>query len=193
MDDVHFSSESVEWGTPQDLFDAINKEWGPFTLDPAASAGNNKVEHYYTKEMDGLVHSWFWEDVFMNPPYGKEEKACKKNCKKKKCVTRGYHISEDAPGIGAWMKKVSEDPSFAVCVIPSRTDTQWFQQYVFRRASEIYFIEGRLEFVGEQGVKTTAPFPSVIAIYEQRDERQPKPTIGIAKKEESVWAFEVIA
>ena len=36
MDKVHFSTGKDDWGTPQDLFDALNKEFG-FTLDPCAA------------------------------------------------------------------------------------------------------------------------------------------------------------
>lgn len=44
MDKVHFSTGKDDWGTPQDLFDALNKEFG-FTLDPCAD--DNK--RYYMR------------------------------------------------------------------------------------------------------------------------------------------------
>lgn len=65
-----FSSENVSWGTPKDLFSALDEEFH-FTLDAAASDKNHKCEKYYTEETDGLAHSWRGEIVFLNPPYGK--------------------------------------------------------------------------------------------------------------------------
>ena len=52
MDDntkkVMFSSASNEWATPQHFFDKLNRLYGPFTLDAAASADNYKVSNHYT-------------------------------------------------------------------------------------------------------------------------------------------------
>lgn len=74
MDKVHFSTGKDDWGTPQDLFDALNKEFG-FTLDPCADDNNHKCAKYYTKEQDGLAQSWAGETVFCNPPYSRKTKT----------------------------------------------------------------------------------------------------------------------
>lgn len=63
------SSISMEWATPQDLFDELNAEFG-FTLDACANALNHKVSNYYTVEQDGLAQTWSGI-VWMNPPYGR--------------------------------------------------------------------------------------------------------------------------
>lgn len=67
---VHFSSKSDEWETPQQLFDSLNDEFG-FTLDPCCTKENAKCEKFYTIEDDGLSKSWYGDVVFMNPPYGR--------------------------------------------------------------------------------------------------------------------------
>lgn len=64
------SSASCEWATPQDLFDALNREFN-FTLDPCSTDENAKCEKHYTKEQDGLRQDWTGETVFCNPPYGR--------------------------------------------------------------------------------------------------------------------------
>lgn len=46
-------------------------------------------------------------------------------------------------------------------LIPARTDTKWFHDYVLHRA-EIRFIAGRLKF---GGAKNSAPFPSMVVIF----------------------------
>lgn len=48
-----------------------------------------------------------------------------------------------------------------VMLIPSRTDTRWWHNYVMK-ATEIRFIKGRLKF---GGAKNSAPFPSCIVIF----------------------------
>lgn len=78
---IHFSSQSNEWATPQEFFDDLNNEFN-FTLDPCATKENAKCAKFYTKEDDGLSKSWDNEMVFCNPPYGREigkwvEKASK--------------------------------------------------------------------------------------------------------------------
>ena len=67
-----YSSRTEEWGTPQDLFDKLNDEFG-FTLDPCANEENHKCNKYFTIEDDGLKQDWGGV-VFMNPPYGRQIK-----------------------------------------------------------------------------------------------------------------------
>jgi len=47
-----------------------------------------------------------------------------------------------------------------VCLIPSRTDTWWWHNYVMK-ADEIRFVKGRLHF-NDRG---PAPFPSAVVIF----------------------------
>ncbi len=67
---VHFSSKTDQWSTPQDFFDELNKQFN-FTLDPCADKKNAKCKKFFTKEQDGLKQSWDNEVVFCNPPYGR--------------------------------------------------------------------------------------------------------------------------
>ena len=133
---VHFSSQTVEWPTDQKVFDDLNTEFN-FTLDPCCTKESAKCGRYFTKEDDGLSQSWDGHRVFMNPPYGRE--------------------------IGEWLKKAyisSQHGAVVVCLIPSRTDTKWWHDYVMK--GEIRFIKGRLKFGGH---KNSAPFPSAIVVF----------------------------
>ena len=49
-------------------------------------------------------------------------------------------------------------------LLPARTDTKWFHEYIYHKA-EIRFIRGRLKFGNS---KNSAPFPSMVAIFEER-------------------------
>jgi site-specific DNA-methyltransferase (adenine-specific) len=50
-------AETVEWATPQNLFDELNAEFG-FTLDVCATDENAKCADYFTKEQNGLLQNW---------------------------------------------------------------------------------------------------------------------------------------
>ena len=137
--DVMFSSRSCNWATPQDFYDRLNAEF-QFTLDPCADEGNHKCGRYYTQEQDGLSMDWTGERVFCNPPYGRETAKWVQ-----KCFDEVY-----AGGCQC-----------AVMLLPARTDTRWFHDYIYHRA-EIRFIRGRLKF--GDGV-SPAPFPSMVVIF----------------------------
>lgn len=67
--------------------------------------------------------------------------------------------------IGEWVKKAfyegRKDNTLVVLLIPARTDTKYFHDYILHRA-EVRFIKGRLKF-GD--AKNSAPFPSMIVIF----------------------------
>lgn len=54
---VHFSSQTNEWSTPQDFFDTLNKEF-KFNLDPCANKDNAKCSTFFTEKENGLNKSW---------------------------------------------------------------------------------------------------------------------------------------
>lgn len=130
------SSNTPEWATPQSFFDELNREFA-FTLDPCSTHENAKCKKHFTKEDDGLKQNWGGQVVFCNPPYGRE--------------------------LPKWVKKCYEESRHAdvVMLIPARTDTRWFHDYIYGKA-EIRFIKGRLKF---GNAKQSAPFPSMVVIY----------------------------
>ena len=124
--------------TPKKLFDELNMVFH-FTLDPCALPENAKCEKFFTPEDDGLSQNWGGHRVFCNPPYGRE--------------------------IADWVKKAyeeSEKPdTLVVMLLPVRTDTAWFHDYVLGNA-DIHFLRGRLRF---GGAKDPAPFPSMLVYF----------------------------
>ena len=67
--------------------------------------------------------------------------------------------------ISAWVEKAfretRNDNTLVVLLIPARTDTRYFHDFIYQRA-EIRFIKGRLKF-GDS--KNSAPFPSMVVIF----------------------------
>ncbi len=160
-----YSSKSTDWETPQDFYDKLDKEFH-FDLDPCCTIENKKCKGGFPiEEWDGLKMDWFG-NVFMNPPYGEPEHPCKKNCKKKRCVKRGYHTDVYIPGVIDWVRKAKrqvekEKAKLVVGLLPVRTCTRWFHKYVLPY-TKIKFIEGRIHF---EGGEYPAPFPSMLAIW----------------------------
>jgi phage N-6-adenine-methyltransferase len=134
--DVHFSSRTDEWATPQAFFHELDAEFH-FTLDPCATPENAKCRLFITKEQDGLKQPWAPHTVFVNPPYGRE--------------------------LRHWVRKAYGESlmgATVVCLIPARTDTAVWHDYCMR--GEIRFIRGRLKF---GGARNSAPFPSAVVIF----------------------------
>ncbi len=88
-------------------------------------------------DISGLLTPW-GSLTFVNPPYGRH--------------------------IGKWLMKAlqeSQEGKTIVCLIPSRTDTKWWHEYVMK-ADEIRFLRGRLKFGDSEN---SAPFPSAIVVF----------------------------
>tara|TARA_Y100000034_G_C6856029_1_gene389024 strand:- start:713 stop:1219 length:507 start_codon:yes stop_codon:yes gene_type:complete len=143
-----FSSKSAEWETPEDFFNKLNQTYN-FTLDPCSTSANTKCQNHYTKEEDGLTQDWGGQQVFVNPPYGRQMKK--------------------------WVKKAFEEgqkpDTTVVMLIPSRTDTKYWHDYCMK-ADVIYFVKGRLHFKNKVAADYTgktktspAPFPSAVVVF----------------------------
>lgn len=142
MNQALLSSVKMNWRTPQPFFEVLNKEF-EFNLDPCADDLNAKCLNYYTEEDNGLEKDWTGHTVFVNPPYGRE--------------------------IGKWVKKCYEESlkpnTKVVMLIPSRTDTTYFHDYILGKA-EIRFLKGRIKFWDDDNnPQDPAPFPSMIVVF----------------------------
>jgi phage N-6-adenine-methyltransferase len=133
-------TESIEWETPQWLFDRLDEEFH-FERDVCATKDNAKCANFWTKEDNALEKEW--EGVcWMNPPYGTEIKH--------------------------WMakaKKSSENGATVVCLVPARPDTDWWWDNVLD--GQIRFLHGRLKWPQSE---TMAPFPSAVIVLGTTDE-----------------------
>lgn len=122
------SPESDRWGTPWEVFNALDKRFD-FTVDVAADSSNYKLPHYYDETDDGLAQSWGGERVFCNPPYSQIEKW----------VTK------------AWIANWDHVP--VVMLVPAnRTDQPWWQRWIepsrdSGNSLRVEFLPGRIHYL----------------------------------------------
>ncbi len=149
------SSDSGEWGTPQEFYDRLDEIYH-FTLDAAASRENAKCDQFYTKENNALELPWPGR-VWCNPPYGRTIPQW---------VEKGY--------------RESCEPycQVVVMLLATRTDTRWWHEWVMR-AESIWLVKGRLRFIG---APSSAPFPSALAVFQGLQRTTPRFKVFRAKE-----------
>lgn len=91
------------------------------------------------KIWDSLMEQWAGV-VYVNPPYG-------------------------AKAIPAWMSKRFE-PERSIWLVPARTDTRWWHDWVLAGAKEIHWLQNRVTF---GGMKRPASFPCVVIVFEKEN------------------------
>lgn len=141
-DNLHFSSQTDQWATPQAVFDWLDGHLGPYDLDAAADSTNHKCANYIGSDVDALTVPWSGSRVWLNPPYGR--------------------------GLGRWATKAIEEIDAGNCdsitiLVPARTDTNWFIDLA-DKAHRIIFVKRRLRF-GDGS--RDAPFPTAILVIDK--------------------------
>ena len=145
---VLFSKASDEWATPQGLVDALSMEFR-FTRDVAATASNRKCVRWFgpgsPDAEDALTVPWLG-CCWMNPPYSR--------CRE--FIAKAY-------------AEMMAGHALTVALVPSRTDTRWWHDYVWdervhqtRPGVSIRFLRGRVKF---DGAAAGAPFPSMLIVF----------------------------
>ena len=140
------SSNDDTWTTPKNYFDLVNAEFD-FGLDAAALQSSALCTNWYGPDhldpskrnalaIDYWIHDSKGKPIWMNPPYGKDIKLF---------MAKAHAETKNGATI--------------VCLVPSRTDTAWFQDYALPH--EVRYIRGRLKFGGS---KNAAPFPSALVV-----------------------------
>jgi phage N-6-adenine-methyltransferase len=147
--------------TPPDLFNLIDKRYGPFTIDVAADCENRLCIRYCGQCVcedglcnidrlsgDGLLHDWSQEVAFCNPPY-----------------SRGAVLP--------WVDKAPTAKRIAMLVKADFTP-DWARK-IWQTADEIAMLQSRVPFGGPGAMyvdkktgklkKAGADFPSMLALW----------------------------
>lgn len=128
------TSKSDEWSTPHYIWQFMQHIVGRFDFDAAAIEENAICKNFTS---DALNEPWDGQTIWLNPPYSQI----------KEFIKTAYENSL----IGKTV----------VCLVPARTDTNWWHDYALK-ADTISYLRGRLKFGGH---KNSAPFPSAVLIY----------------------------
>lgn len=110
--------KSVEWYTPEWVFDSLGME---FDLDPCSPHDHPSfvpAAERYTVFDDGLSKDWVGT-VWLNPPYG--------------------------PSTGFWIRRLISHGT-GIALVFSRTDASWFQE-AMKASDAVLFVAGRVDFV----------------------------------------------
>lgn len=120
----------------------ITNALGEFDLDPCASSTTKIASKNYTILDDGLKQPWLGR-VWLNPPYGEKTKF--------------------------WLEKMSQHKD-GIVLIFARTETKMYFNYVWPHANGIFFFEGRIKFLDENGnYSGCAGAPSCLISYDKTD------------------------
>jgi hypothetical protein len=116
-----------EWLTPPWLLARL----GEFDLDPCSPSDARRpwpiAKLHFSIEDNGLNKEWFGR-VWLNPPYGSK--------------------------LSIWVKRLAHHGN-GLALIPARTDTKAFFDFVWGTASAILFFRGRLRFHHANGSLST--------------------------------------
>lgn len=143
------TSGSDEWYTPWEVVRELEKEFGPFELDPCATSASipgygsvAKAPRFFTKEQDGLSQPWAPARVFMNPPF-----------------TQGAEFTEKAV-------REARAGALVVALLPVRADAKWWHRNVMEAADDVRFLEGRIKYFNpHRGKPGSPPFGSAVVVY----------------------------
>lgn len=138
-----FSRNSDEWQTPPSLLLELEQRGYRFTLDLAATPDNKICPHFVIDLLTADIPETLEETrkffpylkplAWCNPPYSQ---------------------------VGQFVKKIYESRIPCILLLPARTDTRWFHDFIYQKENvRIQFLKGRLKF---SGAKYNAPFPSML-------------------------------
>lgn len=140
----HQSARMVSdtWLTPPAILAAL----GEFDLDPCAAPEPRPwptAAQHYTRDDDGMAQEWKGR-VWLNPPYSREA--------------------------ARWLRRLAEH-GHGTALVFARTETAWFVEHVWKRASLLLFLAGRIHFHYPDGRRAPANSgaPSVLVAYGDAD------------------------
>lgn len=125
---------SQHWCTPPMYVEAVREVLGQINLDPCSNQYSivGASTEYRLPKHDGLVESWNFETIYLNPPYGKDHE-------------RGTRIKD-------WLAKCREanhlHGSEILALVPVATNTSHWKENVWGVATAVAFLyDTRLKFL----------------------------------------------
>lgn len=119
-------SIAKDWCTPPSIVDSVHKVFGgAIALDPCSNEHSlvSADKSYLLPDHDGLVESWDYPTIYVNPPYGSD-------------TSRGTRIAD-------WFARMAEAAgrgSEVIALVPVATNTGHWKSYVYPVASAVCFL-----------------------------------------------------
>lgn len=162
-------NQTNTWLTPPNIIESF----GPFDLDPCAAPSPRPwatAERMIELPEDGLAAEWKGY-VWLNPPFSSDE-------------------------IPLWMRKMANHGN-GMALVTARTETRWFVESVWKRASAIRFLHRRLYFHHPDGARATgnSGAPQALIAYGARAEEAlifhaaDHPGSTVVHNQWDVWAY----
>jgi hypothetical protein len=137
------TSDNKDWCTPSNYVHAVRECFdGIINLDPCSNKYSivRALVEYKKPPHDGLLESWNFPTIYVNPPYGADRQA-------------GTTIKN-------WLRRCAEahqvHGSQVLALVPVATNTSHWKSYVWGAATAVTFLyDTRLKFLvnGEEGRK----------------------------------------
>jgi hypothetical protein len=154
------TTENKHWGTPPQIVSAVRECFGgEIALDPCSNPYSvvlARVE-YQPPALDGLVESWDYPTIYVNPPYGKD--------------------SASGTTIKDWLARCAQAnqiySSEVLALVPVATNTGHWKKYIYGRAAALCFLyDTRLKFLveGQMGGKG-APMACAMVYWGRHSQR----------------------
>ena len=141
------SSARHDWETPPAFFRVVQRVFGCFDLDAAASAENALCAMHFSAEDSGLHRPWGPMEgrparVWCNPPYG----------------------GDLGDFVGKAYAEAEAGRASTVMLFPPRSDAGWWHDFVMRAAG-VYPVRGRIAFCQDGVAHDANTFPSVLVWF----------------------------
>ena len=128
-------SDNKDWGTPRKYVEAVRRFFGgEIALDPCSNEYSivKASAEYVVPDRDGLVESWNYRTIYVNPPYGADQ-------------ARGTRI-------GDWLLRCAaahlQHGSEVLALVPVATNTSHWKRHVWGAATAVCFLyDTRLRFL----------------------------------------------
>lgn len=152
-----------EWQTPATVFNSLNNEFGPFTLDAAANRFNSKCARFNSFERPDR-HKWEGA-IWCNPPYS------------------------GTPPISRWVQRAYEaglKGASVVMLLPAQINSGWFHNWAMR--GTILVPKGRIEFDPPPGVSSSRAMHESIIVVFPREKKSDK-AFGVSAR---LWSADTL-
>lgn len=140
-----YNNDNKEWNTPDKYVLLVRKFFGgSIDLDSCSNDYSIvKADNEYKLPIDGLLESWNFHTIYVNPPYGRDKN---RKTSIKKWIAKCYEANK-------------QYKSEVLSLIPVATNTRHWKDYIFYRANSICFLyDTRLKFlINGENVGVGAP------------------------------------